>query len=198
MLYRILNDHKPKLLHVGCGKKSDTNTLPEIYNNYEEIRLDIDPTVDPDICCSITNIQSIGNWYDSIYSQHNLEHLHPFEVMKALVEFKRVLNDNGFIYIRVPDIEKVAELIIEGKILNTVYESEAGSIKPLDIMFGYSPMTYTNPYMTHKCAFTCHSLMQLLLQSGFYNVVGQRYGFDIRAIGFKSKDIDPRDILNQI
>ena len=50
----------PKLLHVGCGRQTKARTTPGFQGReWTEVRLDIDPTVEPDIVASITNMSSI-------------------------------------------------------------------------------------------------------------------------------------------
>ncbi|MGZ8317123.1 MAG: hypothetical protein ACXW3B_18395, partial [Telluria sp.] len=70
--------HAPKpprhLLHVGCGPiRSDR--LPVCFRSdaWQEIRLDIDPRVQPDIVGTITDLSMIpDNSVDAIWSSHNL------------------------------------------------------------------------------------------------------------------------------
>jgi len=187
-----------KVLHVGCGKLTK-DSLPEIYKDYDEVRLDIDPEVRPHFCCSITKMDLVkDDKYDSVYSQHNLEHLHPFDIIIALTEMKRVLNDNGFVFIKVPDIEIVAEYILKGQINNTVYESPAGPITPLDMIYGYKYFTHKNPFMAHQCAFTLDSLICALKKAGFTQVTGRRIGFDLEVIGTKTDKININEILEKI
>ena len=69
-----------KLLHVGCGPK---HPLPAFLtgDEWQEIRLDIDPNVKPDIIASITHMAAVDNAsVDGVYSSHNLEHLFAHEV----------------------------------------------------------------------------------------------------------------------
>jgi len=188
---------KMKVLHVGCGKKG--NKLPEIYKDYKEVRLDIDEKVKPDYCCSIVNGLTVPpNQFDSIFSCHCLEHLHPLEVPLALHEMYRLLNNTGFVFLIVPDLEKVAELILQGKLNDTAYLSEVGPITPLDIIYGYKRFTITNKYMCHKCGFTQYSLTSVLQEVGFYQIIGRRIGFDVQVIGTKTNQIDLTKILEKI
>ena len=53
--------------------------------NWREIRLDLDPAVQPDIVCSITDMSPVAtDSVDAIWSSHNLEHLQRHEVPLAL------------------------------------------------------------------------------------------------------------------
>src|ERR1700727_1353369 len=75
----------PRLLHVGCGSYA-REKLPIVFRTARtEIRLDIDPAVQPDIVATLTDMRAVpDNSIDAIYSSHNLEHLWPHEVPLAL------------------------------------------------------------------------------------------------------------------
>ena len=69
---------KKTVLHVGCGHYDPKNLHPLFKpREWEEIRLDIDPHVRPDIINSITNMEDVKDGsVDAIWSSHNLEHLY--------------------------------------------------------------------------------------------------------------------------
>jgi len=170
-----------------------------LFKDYEVIRQDIDAKVSPDYCCSVTDMSIIeSDQFDGVFSCHTLEHLHPFDVLPALLEMKRVLNNTGFVYIKLPDLEKVAELILEGKVNSSVYNSEVGPITPLDIIFGYKNFTYNNSFYQHKCGFTLDSLLNAFKSAGFEQIVGRRVGFDLEAVATKSNLININEILSKI
>ena len=105
-------------LHVGPGQSYKDNTTP-VFNTdeWEEVRLDIDPDVNPDIISSIQDMSSVeDSTFDAVYSSHNIEHVFAHEVIPTLQEFKRVLNDEGFLVLTCPDIKSVCKLIGEGNI----------------------------------------------------------------------------------
>lgn len=170
------------LLHVGCGGHHILGQHGFSPEEWREIRLDIDPAMKPDIIASITHMPEVSdNSIDAIYSSHNLEHLYAHEVPKALAEFKRVLRDDGFCLIIVPDIQEVALMVAEGEILETAYQSSAGPITPLDIMYGHRPsLAQGNLYMAHHTAFTRNSLQKEL--SGYFrDSLLQSHGFTLVA-----------------
>ena len=190
-----LFESKKTVLHAGCGSQT-LKDLPDIYQKgYKEIRLDADATVNPDILCSMTNINAFDSVYDSVFSCHSLEHLHPFGVVKSLSEFYRVLNKDGFVYIIVPDLERAAEYILQGKTMEDVYESESGPVTPLDMIYGFKDLTYINDYMTHKCGFTITTLSAVVVGTGFKNAIGRRTAFDVEVIGFKNEKMTINDIM---
>ena len=88
----------PQLLHIGCGPKRKAQTTRGFNTDaWSEIRLDIDPSVSPDVTGTMTDMSAVASGLvDAIFSSHNIEHLYPHEVPIALGEFLRVLSDDGF------------------------------------------------------------------------------------------------------
>jgi len=182
-------EYKKNLLHVGCGGYNP-DALPQQFRSQEwvEIRLDIDPNVQPDIIGTITNLTAVpDNSVDAVYSSHNLEHIYNYEVPIALAEFKRVLKPNGFVMITLPDIQEVANHIVNGNLENPLYISPAGPICAIDILYGLEKsLAIGNYYMAHKTAFTDKTLGEKMVQIGFVNVkVTKGKNFDLWAIGYK-------------
>ena len=159
-----------RVLHVGCGVKKDTK-LHQTFRSPEwlEVRLDIDPKVLPDIVGSIVQMPTVESAsFDAIWSSHNLEHLESHEVPIALKEFRRVLKSTGFLLITLPDLQSVAELVAKDQLLEPAYQSPAGPISPLDMLFGHRPsIAAGNYFMAHRTGFTSRSLGQAIVQAGF-------------------------------
>lgn len=163
-----------KLLHVGCGFKRKTQTTHGFNTSeWEELRLDIDPSVRPDFLGSMVDMSVINaGSVNAIFSSHNIEHLYPFEVPKALKEFQRVLAKDGFLVLTCPDLQSVCKLIAEDQLTDTAYMSPAGPITPLDILYGFRPsLSKGDLYMAHRCGFTRKVLHATLKASGFESVV---------------------------
>ncbi len=91
-------------LHVGCGTQRKGPATPGFNSDqWREIRLDINPSVSPDVIGTMTDMSAVPSAsVDAIYSSHNIEHLYPHEVPVALAEFRRVLKDDGFTVITCP------------------------------------------------------------------------------------------------
>lgn len=157
-------------LHVGCGPaRKDRTTRAFAGPDWTELRLDINPDVQPDILGTITDMKTVeSSSVDALFSSHNIEHLYPHEVPVALAEFLRVLRPDGFAVITCPDLRSVAALIANDQLTDTAYISPAGPITPLDIVFGHRPsLASGNLYMAHHCGFTKKVLGATLLQAGF-------------------------------
>ncbi len=161
------------LLHVGCGSP-DPNKLPQQFRSPEwrEVRLDIDPSVQPDLIGSITDLSAVGaSSVDVVYSSHNLEHIYHHEVPTALSEFYRVLKPGGYALITLPDLRRVAEQVAQGKLEEPLYVSAAGPIAAIDILYGYGyDIARGNHFMAHKTGFTAKTLAEKLRQAGFSKV----------------------------
>ena len=105
-------------LHVGCGPKRKERTTRGFNTDaWSEIRLDIDPSVSPDVTGTMTDMASVSaGSVNAVFSSHNIEHLYPHEVPQALSEFKRVLSPDGFVVITCPDLQSVCALVAEDKL----------------------------------------------------------------------------------
>lgn len=181
----------PTFLHVGCSwKRKDQTTKGFDRPEWQEIRLDIDPSVRPDIVGTMTDMSAVGSAsMDAVYSSHNLEHLYPFEVRTALGEFLRVLTSEGFAVITCPDLQSVAAAVAEGRLDEPLYEAGAGPVCALDILYGHRPaLARGNLYMAHRMGFTRRTLEQALRDAGFVSVAvlqRPRY-YDLWALGTKA------------
>lgn len=192
-----------RFLHVGCGHKRKNQTTREFNSSeWEEVRYDIDASVNPDLIGSITDMSLIEDGaMDAIFSSHNIEHLYPFEVPLALSEFSRVLKVEGYLILTCPDLQSVCQLIAEDKLLEPAYQAPAGGIAPLDILYGYRPaLARGNLYMAHRCGFTRSVLHSTILKSGFKTAATLSRGyapfFDLWAIG--SRGLRSEDELREI
>jgi predicted SAM-dependent methyltransferase len=160
-------------LHVGCGLLRKGNTTRGFNSEqWREIRLDIDPSVTPDIIGTMTDMSAVETAsVDAVFSSHNIEHLYPHEVLVALAEFLRVLKDDGFAVITCPDLKSVAKRIADDLLLEPVYQSGMGPIAPLDLLYGHrASLAKGNLYMAHRCGFTQKVLAETLQAVGFKSV----------------------------
>jgi SAM-dependent methyltransferase len=178
-------------LHVGCGaNRKEQTTAAFAGPDWRELRLDIDARVGPDIVGAMTDMAAVPDAsVEAIFSAHNLEHLYPHEVPRALAEFLRVLKPDGFAVITCPDLQAAAALIAEDKLTDVAYVSPAGPIAPLDMLFGHRPpMALGNLYMAHHCGFTRRALADTLAVGGFASVASVRRPayFDLWAVASKA------------
>src|SRR5271165_3265146 len=177
------------VLNVGCGYPLRQRLHHHFHGpEWRELRLDADPAVQPDIVCSMTDMSPVAaESVDAIWSSHNLEHLHRHEVPLALGEFIRVLRPDGLLLLTLPDLQQVAQLIVEDRLEDHAYYSSSGPITPLDMMFGHTAsLARGNPFMAHRTGFTARTLQKVLVGAGFVEV-SLRAGtsFDLWATAYK-------------
>lgn len=164
----------PRILHVGCGNEP----LPAWFPPSEEVRLDIDPNCNPDIVASITDLGDIGP-FDGLFCCHCLEHVYPHEVAVVLSEFRRVLIPGGYAAVLVPDLQDVRATE------DVLYESAAGPITGLDMIYGHRKSIPTMPYMAHHTGFTRDTLDEAMVEAGFASTVKRVTAFNLLAIGIR-------------
>ena len=112
-------------LHVGSGKLAKTHTT-QVFNSddWHEVRLDIDKSVNPDIVASLTDMSSVSdNSFDAVFSSHNIEHVFAYQVNTAFSEMYRVLNNKGYLVITCPDIQQVSIEVAKGNLTNPLYHT---------------------------------------------------------------------------
>lgn len=184
-------DNVKTFLHVGCGSSSKQAKLSSLAQSWQEVRLDINPDVKPDIIGTMTDMSALDSGsVDALYSSHNIEHLYQHEVPLALSEFRRVLKDDGFVIITCPDLVSVCRQIGEDRLLEPLYVSPAGPITPHDILYGFGKdIANGNHYMAHRCGFSEQSLRDTLIRTGFQSVATLRRPaqYDLWAVASKSE-----------
>lgn len=163
--------------NVGCGPRGSVET-PAFFNSWRELRVDVDPRVEPDVIGDLTDLSALAdNSLDALYGAHCLEHLYLHEVPRALTEFWRVLKDDGFACLIVPDLQVVASYVASDRLHEMLYQSPAGPITPHDIFFGHgAAIAAGRTAMAHRCGFTPGMLSQCLRQSPFAESVIRRRG----------------------
>ena len=183
-------------LHVGCGpKRKDRTTDGFNTPEWNEVRFDIDEKASPDIVGTMLDMSGVETGsVDAVFSSHNIEHIYPHEVGRALSEFLRVLKPDGFIVVTCPDLQSVCALIAEDKLTEAAYQSDAGPIAPIDILYGHrASMMRGNLYMAHRCGFTQRALAGTIKEAGFVSIASMKRGspiFDLFAIASKQEMSD--------
>jgi len=177
-----------KVLNVGGNSKAIQ--LPAQYANFNQILLDIDTKGSPDIVCDARELTTLdATQFDAVYCSHNLEHYYRHDVSLVLSGFLHVLKDGGFAHIRVPDINEVMRVTIERglDIDDKLYQSPAGPITVLDVLYGYSVEIEQSgqDFFAHKTGFTQKSLNSALQKAGFSKIYSLVGNLEINAIAFK-------------
>ena len=185
----------PKIfLHVGCGPLTKKALRGFDSDEWDELRFDIDPGVNPDIQGTLTDMGLVDDGcIDALFSSHNIEHLYPHEIGIALGEFKRVLKPSGFVVLTCPDLQSVCASIVADRLDEPLYISPAGPICPIDILYGHRPsMLAGNLFMAHRTGFTRSTLTNAFAQAGFGNVLcsGRPDEFSLWLIAYKENASD--------
>lgn len=181
-----------RVLHVGCGGAT-LSSLPPYFQSgdWDEVRLDIDEAANPDVLGSILDMGLIQDrTFDALYSSHNIEHVYPHEVSVALLEFSRVLKNDGIAVIACPDIQSVAQAVASGNLMFPLYVSPAGPISAIDIMYGHrASLASGNLFMAHRTAFTADALGSQLKEASFETVlVARDKMFGLHAVAFRKAE----------
>jgi SAM-dependent methyltransferase len=176
-------------LHVGCGPQDKSGLKGFNSVSWQEIRFDIDPSVDPDIEGTLTDMHAVATGsVDAIYSSHNIEHVFPHEVHTVLLEMHRVLRDDGIVVLTCPDLRSVCEAVANDRLHEPLYEAPAGPIAPIDILYGHRrAIAEGKIHMAHKTGFTYSTLTGAFYEAGFkFNVGAARPSyFDLWIVAFK-------------
>jgi SAM-dependent methyltransferase len=176
-------------LHVGCGPQNKSGLKGFDSVEWREIRFDIDPSVRPDIEGTLTDMHAVATGsVDAVYSSHNIEHVFPHEVHTVLLEFHRVLKEDGIVVLTCPDLRSVCQAVVNDKLLETLYESPMGPIAPLDILYGHRDSVAEGKiYMAHKTGFTYSALGSAFFKAGFKFYVGAARPsyYDLWIVSFK-------------
>jgi SAM-dependent methyltransferase len=125
--------------------------------------VDIDPGVQPDVVASMLDMGDIGG-FDVVYSSHSLEHVYPHEVPVALAEMFRVLKPGGLAVVVVPNLDGVKPDE------EPLYESPAGPVCGLDMIYGMARLIKHQPYMAHHSGFIPATLARAIESVGFQKV----------------------------
>jgi len=144
---------------------------------YSVVRLDIDPSTNPDIVASMTAMGPIGP-YDIVFCCHALEHVYPHEVPVALAEFYRVLSRGGMAIILVPDLQDVppTDDALPGM------EGYSG----LHLFYGDAKQIAAHPYMAHHCGFVESTLRAAMEAAGFQARTQRMERYQLMGIGIKT------------
>jgi Methyltransferase domain len=186
------DDDARRVLNVGGSNKDIP--IPECYNGWDHLLLDIDPRGKPDIVCDARKLQSLkGGQFDAVYCSHNLEHYYKHDCPDVLAGFLHVLKSDGFADIRVPDMMALMKRVSENNldIEDVLYVIPAGPITVRDVIYGWSKEIERSgeDFYAHKSGFSDRSLSSALKQAGFGQVFPYVAPdkFELRAIAFKTE-----------
>jgi len=152
-----LDPQRRSVLNVGGGSK--TIGIPEHYRGWQHLLLDIDARGEVDVVLDARDLELLDpGQFDAVYCSHNLEHYYAHDVRLVLTGIAHVLKPEGFVEIRVPDIEAVARAMLERgmDIEDTLYVAPVGPISVRDVFYGYGREIEQSgqDFYAHKTGFT--------------------------------------------
>lgn len=163
------------LLNAGCGPAGDSR-LPRMFQDWKQLRVDIDPDVEPDLVASVVDLSAVPDaTIDAVWCAHCMEHLFAHQVPVALAEFRRVLRKDGFACIVVPDLQEISGWIANDRLHEVIYKSPAGPVTAHDMIWGFgAAIANGSESMAHHCGFTPTLFLEHLKQAGFSEIVLRR------------------------
>jgi len=190
-----------KVLNAGSGPATPDRLHAAFRNGaWQEVRMDIDPKVSPDILGSLEDLGQIADKsFDAVYCSHSLEHLHPHNVRFAIGGIARILRPDGFALITTPDLEPIAALIVQGRAEAVAYQSPVGPITALDMVYGHAAsIAKGNHFMAHNTGFTEDRIARLLIEARFEEVlVIKGNSYDLYALALMPQ-ADKGHILTEL
>lgn len=178
---------RKSVLNAGCGPATNNRLHPVFApEKWAEVRLDIDPRTRPDILSSFADMSgAVGDGrFDALFCSHAIEHLYAHEVIPALREFLRVLKPEGFALVTCPDLAAIARHLLTHGAEAIAYQSPAGPIRPIDMLFGHSQFIADGRVsMAHNTGFTAQRLARTAQAAGFGEVrIIEGGAFDLWAV----------------
>jgi len=190
----LFNTDKKIVLNVGCGK-TKLEYQSSHFKDWKEIRVDGFENPTADIIDSMVGLEKIPNeTVDAIWASHVVEHNYWHELPKVFNSFLRVLKEDGFAVIRVPDLGSIGSSI-ENNLLEPLYDTEgAGTVSIIDMIYGHRGFTESwGEGMAHKTGFTKKSMEQLL---NALNIKAHVRSSDLEVITIIFKGKEPTDALS--
>jgi hypothetical protein len=180
------------LVNLGSGPQGAA-WLPTMFAEWRQFRVDVDPDAAPDLVADITDLSAIATGSaNAVWSAHCIEHLYLPEVGRAIAEAYRILADDGFLCLIVPDLQSIAGYIVNDRLHEVIYQSAAGPVTAHDMLFGFTPaLAQGRTSMAHNCGFTPSLLMQKLQESQFAEIVlRRRPNHELAAVAQKCAPAD--------
>jgi hypothetical protein len=175
-----------RVLNVGSAGMRD---VPPIFDNWEQVTLDIDPRTKADVIADARELRRLpASTYDAVYCSHCLEHFYVHEVPSVLAGFAHLLKPTGFTYLAVPDIGALLAAVTDRDLNDVWYVSQGGPITFHDVLYGWSKqIAQGNLYYAHHTGFTEQSLSKAL-SAHFKSVLTATDGAgNLHAFAFKTK-----------
>ena len=182
------------VLNIGCGAYKDGFQLPAEWKSFREIRVDVDPSLNPDFQASMTDLSAIPTEsVDAIFCRGALEHVYEHEVSIALGEMRRVLKHRGEIILTTVDLDRVMDGYRIYGLNGVAYESKMGPITIRDMIYGHAgEIAAGHKDMAHHTGFSAATLQLAFSKAGFIVDVGAwQNGETVVPYGLAARGVKP-------
>lgn len=177
------------VLHVDCGSRHIEATPFAALAGWQELRLDADTTMQPDVPGSLADLSAVADGsVDAVFCSHSIERLYPHQVTGALQQCLRVLKPEGFLLLTCTDLKAAARLIVDDRYTDHVYDGPLGPMAAIDIVYGHRPsIAAGHGQLAHHCGFTGQTLLATLSEAGFQQIAARERPtcFDLWALATK-------------
>lgn len=189
---KLIRENKTRWLDIGCGGNfspgfhyldfySTVEISEEIKSRYFKINI---------LELNEENITELGK-FDLIRMQHVLEHFTPEEAKLVLENCSKLLNNNGFLLISVPDLKLFIKYYKKNNFKNfyTFYNWANLRIeKDAPASFYFSIFTHSLLHEQHKWCYDFEGLKYMVNSTGKYkNIVELRPGNKLSSWPFTHK-----------
>ncbi len=159
-----ITTHPPAVLNLGSGA--------EEARKLDAINVDSSEDGKPEVVADVQSLPFDDGSFTVVRASHVLEHISQDQILPTLLEWKRILHENGALHIAVPDADITFQEIIDGK---TPKGADAYSLTestaPLAQIYG---LGYDDPNTDkrwgHKIIFSYALLEHYLKAAGFTHV----------------------------
>lgn len=173
--------HEKNLLNLGCG---DTYYEGWINADFFRVRFWKKPIKDWSLDLRYP-LKCSDNFWDGVFTEHTLEHLHPLDDFNLMKELFRTLKPGCWIRICVPGLEQSLkefydDNLSENNLKGVLYDTKAEAIWSLTQNWG------------HLSVWNADLMCALLKNAGFINAkeVSFRQGTDVTLL----KDMEERRV----
>lgn len=159
-----VSERLPRVLNIGAG--------PEESQKMPAINIDISPHGKPEVMADAQHLPFASGSFSVVRASHVLEHIPQDQIVPTLLEWKRVLHQDGVLNIAVPDAEVTFQEIVDGQTPKgaPAYSLE-GSTPPLAQIYG---LGYEDPNTDERwkrtVIFSYPLLEHFLKEAGFTNI----------------------------
>lgn len=189
-----------KLPPLEAGKRFILNIinanmpLPRAFDakNWQEVKAS--PHVEGALPIDITGLRALpDSCVDAIFNAGSLSYLYSHEVIPALKEAYRILRMGGTFMFSVSDLQKIGQVLAQGRPEREIYRAPAGSITALDLLYGHRMSIMNGRFdLQIKTGFSASSIAHKLTPLGFGEVEVRRDNTQLHIVARKI-DANPKD-----